>query len=157
MPTNTSSNLAAVQAAPTLANRNAPGKAIGELRYVHAAYTILGTEAQSDTFNIIKLPAGAEIIPHLCRASHISTLATTATLDVGDDDVLGVGAAADPDRYCDGIDIAAAGVDAFATGVADSTPYVLGSDAWIIGTFATLVTPVAGVVLNIRLACVLPN
>lgn len=157
MPTTRNSTIASKQLDPTLGNRNDPRLERGELRCVRGTYTMLGTEAQGDFFRMVKLPQGAEIIPHLCRVGHINTLATTATLDVGDDDDEGVGATADPDRYCDGIDIAAAGVDAFATGVADATPYKLSKDSWIIAEFKTLVTPVAGVVLNWVLFYRLPN
>jgi len=151
------STIAVKQASPSLGNRNDPRYERGELRRVAGSYTMLGTEAQGDFLKLVNLPKGAMVIPHLSRVGHLSTLATTATLDVGDDDVLGVGAAADADRYCDGIDIAAAGVDAFATGVADATKYVLGADSWIIAEFKTLVTPVAGVILQWELYYVLPN
>lgn len=145
------SDIYAKQADPRLGNRNAGIKEAGHLLYLIATYTMLGTEAAGDKINIGKLP-GCIIDP-----SHSTVVgdgvATTATLDVGDDDVAGVGAAADGDRYADGLDVAAAGVDRFDSiaAAARLTPYALGAGSIIIGTFATLDTPVAGKKLVFRI------
>lgn len=117
-------------------------------------YTLAGTEAANDIVRLFRGRQGMIIIPHLSIV-HGNGIAATATLDVGDDDVLGVGAAADADRYADGLDVAAAGSDLFnsvaPTTAARATPYRLGSDAWIEAKFATLVTPVAGKILQFQI------
>lgn len=153
MPTVTSSDIAAKQLDPKLGNRNQGLKQTAIVLFATAIYTMLGTEAAADSFKIVKLPPRAMVDPTLSTVTS-EGVATTCTLDIGDDDVLGVGAAADVDRYADGLDVAAAGIDKFDSIIAAArlTPYVLGSEAWIIGTFATLATPVAGKKLTIRLA-----
>lgn len=146
------SDQAAKQADPTLRNRAEGLKISGLLLIATATYTVLGTEAAGDKINIVRLPMRAMVDPTYCTVVS-DGIATTATLDVGDDDVLGVGAAADVDRYADGLDVAAAGIDKFDSiaCAARLTPYVLGSEAWIIGTLVTLVTPVAGKKLVFRI------
>jgi hypothetical protein len=151
------SDIYAKQANPILGNRNAGIRETGRLLFLTATYTMVGTEAAGDKINIGKLPQGCIIDP-----SHSTVvgdaIATTATLDVGDDDVAGVGAAADVDRYADGLDVAAAGVDRFDSiaAAARLTPYVLGTDSIIIGTLVTLDTPVAGKKLTFRIGYLAP-
>ena len=114
--------------------------------------TMAGTEAANDTVRLIKLPKRAMVDP--THSSVVSEgVATTATIDIGDDDTAGVGAAADADRYADGLDVAAAGVDSFDSiaAAARLTPYVLGAESWIILTWATMNTPVAAKKLTVRL------
>jgi hypothetical protein len=146
------SDLYAVQIAPTLRSRNNPVRENASLRFIEALYTMLGTEAQNDLINIAVGLQGMVIDPS--HSTVVSEgIATTATLDVGDTDLLGVGTAVDIDRYADGLDIAAAGVDRFDANAcaARLTPYTLGSDCIIQGKFITLVTPVAGKKLRFRI------
>lgn len=155
MPTTTKTDQATLQADPVIGSRAQGLKISGLLLIATSTYTMLGTEAANDLVNVVKLPMRAMVDPSL--SSVVSDgIATTATLDIGDDDVLGVGAAADPDRYADGLDVAAAGIDVFSSiaAAARLTPYVLGSEAWIVCKFATLVTPVAGKKLTFRVAYV---
>ena len=146
---------AALQENPEIGSRAQGLKISGLLLIATSTYTMLGTEAAGDKINIVRLPMRAMVDP--THSTVVSDgIATTATLDVGDDDVLGVGAAADVDRYADGLDVAAAGIDKFDANAcaARLTPYVLGSEAWIIGTLVTLVTPVAGKKLVFRVGYV---
>ena len=146
------SDIYAKQADPRLNNRNSGIREAGTLMFATAIYTMLGTEAAGDKINIVKLPQGCIIDPSHCTVVG-DGIAGTATLDVGDDDVAGVGAAAVVDRYADGLDVAAAGVDRFDSIASASrlTPYTLGADSIIIGTLVTLVTPVAGKKLVFRI------
>ena len=147
------SDLAALQETPNIGSRAQGLKASGIILIATATYTMLGTEAQNDLINICRLPPRAMVDPTL--SSVVSNgIATTATLDVGDDDDEGVGAAADPDRYADGLDVAAAGVDQFdaIAAAARLTPYVTSKACWLQGKFATLVTPVADKLLVFRIA-----
>jgi len=107
-------------------------------------YTMAGTEAANDLVNLIELEAGSQVISHLSRV-YSDAIAATATIDIGDLDAEGVGAAADPDRWADGLDVAGAGWDLFSanSSAGQITPYNLGSRAWLQCKFATLVTPVA--------------
>lgn len=147
------STIYAKQILPTLGNRMQSPLFLLPVRVVEVIYTMLGTEAAGDVINIVKLPQGAIIDPSL---SSVTTdgIAGTATLDVGDNDTAGVGAAADVDRYADGLDVAAAGVDKFDS-IANAsrlTPYALGADSIVTGTLVTLVTPVAARKLTFRIA-----
>lgn len=137
---------------PTMGNRLTPKQLCSKLFFAVIAYTMLGTEAQGDFLNLCKLPQGAEIDPTVSTVTG-DGIATTATLDIGDDDVLGVGTTADADRYADGLDVAAAGIDLFSANAcaARLTPYALGADSIIICEFKTLVTPVAGKKLLFRI------
>ena len=152
MPT-FNSTIYAKQILPTLGNRMQSPIFTLNVRTVEVIYTMLGTEAAADIINIVKLPQGAIIDPTL---SSIVTdgIAGTATIDIGDDDTAGVGAAADVDRYADGLDVAAAGVDLFTANAAAArlTPYALGADSIIRATLVTLVTPVAARKLTFRIA-----
>lgn len=146
------SDLYAVQIAPTLRTRNNPVRENQPLRFIEAKYTMLGTEAANDLINIAVGFPGMVIDPS--HSTVVSEgIATTATLDVGDTDASGVGAAVDADRYADGLDVAAAGVDRFDSiaCAARLTPYTIASDCIIQAKFATLVTPVAGKVLRFRI------
>jgi hypothetical protein len=150
----TNSTVYAKQISPTMGNRIAGiVQTAAPVRIFEYVHTMVGTEAAGDILNLIKLPQGAIIDPSL--SSVVSNgIATTATIDIGDDDTAGVGAAADADRYADGLDVAAAGVDKFDSiaAAARLTPYALGADSIIQLTWATMNTPVAGTKLTVRLA-----
>jgi hypothetical protein len=147
------SNIAAVQAAPNIGDWLEGRYVTGMLLIATVTVTMLGTEAAADTVKLVKLPKGAMVDPTFSTIVN-EALATTATIDIGDDDTAGVGAAADADRYADGLDVAAAGIDRFDSiaAAARLTPYVLGAESWIILTWATMNTPVAGRKATIRLA-----
>jgi hypothetical protein len=148
------STVYAKQISPTLGNRiitkNQIDAPVRVFEYVH---TMVGDEAANDILNLVKLPQGAIIDPSLSSVVN-DGIATTATIDIGDDDTAGVGAAADADRYADGLDVAAAGVDLFTANSSATrlTPYVLGADSVIKLLWATMNTPVAGKKLTVRLA-----
>jgi hypothetical protein len=150
---NSNSTVYATQIAPNIGDRLAVRSVNAKTFFADIAYTMLGTEAQGDTLNLVKLPQGAVIDPTLSSVVG-DGIATTATLDIGDNDTLGVGAAADADRYADGLDVAAAGIDLFSANAcaARLVPYALGDDAIIICEFKTLVTPVAAKKLLFRIA-----
>lgn len=147
------SDLAAKEADPKLGNRAQGLNKSAVVLFADALYTMLGTEAAADKIRICKLPPRAKVDPTLSTVVG-DGIATTATLDVGDDDDTGVGATADPDRYADGLDVAAAGIDKFDSiaAAARLTPYVTSKECWLEATFATLVTPVAGKKLRFRIA-----
>jgi hypothetical protein len=147
------SDIYAKQISPTLGNRNPGLKVSAGVLFATAIVTLAGTEVAGHVANLVKLPMGVRIDPTLSTVTS-EGVATTLTVDVGDDDVLGVGLAADVDRYADGLDCAAAGIDKFDSIIAASrlTPYTLGSESTITATFVTLATPVATKKLVFRIA-----
>lgn len=159
MPTTRNSTVYAVQIAPTLRSRLVPLQLCAGILIANVRYTMLGTEAQGDFVNLLRLPMGAQIVPALSQVT-TDGIATTATIDVGDDDVLGVGTAADSDRYADGLNVASAAHATFSyiACAARLTPYSLGTDPdnAIVMEFKTLVTPVLGKVLDFLIAYRLP-
>jgi hypothetical protein len=144
-------DLGALQYTPNIGTRAEGLNASASLRFITATYTMLGTEAANDLVRIGKLPPNARVDPsHSTVVS--DAVATTCTIDVGDDDDTGVGAAAVADRYADGLDVAAAGVDRFDSiaCAARLTPYTTSKECWLLAKFATLATPVAGKKLVFR-------
>lgn len=128
-----------------------------DLKFVRKVYTLTGEEAAADVIRICRLKQGQIVLPTLSVVTSDGA-ATTLTVDVGDDDTHGVGAAADPDRYCDGANVAAANTRPLfsATGnpPAATTPYVVGADCWLTATLATLATPVEGKKLTFLVAII---
>lgn len=114
---------------------------------VRSTYTMLGTEVAGEKVELCRLNQGACVMSHLSELTS-DGIATTCTLDVGDDDPT-----ADQDRYCAAANIAAnnARVLFSATGnpVAAVAPYVVAQDCWLIATFLTLTVPVAGKKLRV--------
>jgi len=112
----------------------------------HLTYIMTAAELAADVIRLWRAPQGTKILPHLSLVTS-DGISTTATLNVGDEDLLGIGAAAVAARYAAAANVAAANARVLfsATGnpVAAVTPYELGSDAWITATFATLTVPVA--------------
>lgn len=105
-------------------------------------YTMVGTEAANDVIRLWLAPQGTTILSHLSLLTS-DGIATTATVNVGDEDPT-----ATPARYCAGANVAGANARVLfnATGnpVASVAPYTLLFDAYITATFATLAAPVAG-------------
>jgi hypothetical protein len=153
MPTTRNSVLAALQADPVIGSRAEGLNASAETLFVTTTYTMLGTEAAGDFVRICKLPPRVMVDPTLSTITS-EGVATTLTVDVGDDDDTGVGTAADADRYADGLDCAAAGIDLFSANAcaARLTPYVTSKECWLIAELKTLVTPVADKKLTFRVA-----
>lgn len=154
-------DIGAISNAPTLSNRYQGNKKFGDLHLVTAVYTVTAALAANDIIRIVKLPAGARIVPHLSQIDTDGVGATTATLTVGDTDAQSDGTdATDADRYGAALDVNAAGKDLFdgaTRGVASNTPYALQSESWITATVATLTgTATAGRVLTFRIAYTLP-
>lgn len=151
MPTTRNSVLAALQADPVIGSRAEGLTASATALFANSTYTMLGTEAAGDFVRICKLPPRAQVDPTLSSVTS-EGVATTLTIDVGDDDDTGVGAVADADRYADGLDAAAAGVDLFSANAcaARLTPYVTSKECWLIAELKTLATPVAGKKLVFR-------
>lgn len=137
------SDLAAKQNSPTMGNRVEGVRASGTLHVATPTVTLESAVAANDVVNLIKLSENTIIIPELCHV-YSDGVATTATIDIGDDDAT---TAVDADRYADGLNVAAAGYDAFTSGTApaaSASRYKLQAESWITATFATLATPTVG-------------
>jgi hypothetical protein len=112
-------------------------------------YTFDGTEVAGDVIRLWLAPQGTIILPHLSGIQVQVDAAATLTIDVGDEDTTGVGAAADPDRYSDGVDAGAVGWKPFAGGVAAGVFYRINGQvgqagAYVDATLVTLATPAVG-------------
>jgi hypothetical protein len=156
---------------------NDPALEIGSVKEVTAYYTMLGTEAASDVINLYLAQPGTMIDP--TYSSVVSNgIATTATINVGDDDTTGTylitgTSGASATRYASALNVAATMTSplGFSSGTSLANPYTIGATAvepvgssagtgvsgsWVYATFATLATPVAGKVLVFRLKVVKP-
>lgn len=116
--------------------------------FVRIPYTLGGSEAATDTFNIYRARIGWKLIPELSKVIHDDG-GTTLTLDIGD--------AADADRYANGVDLAtAAGVEQFcdpAIPDAVPNPYAIEeANRDIVGTYATAASPTSDADVVIVLA-----
>lgn len=107
---------------------------------------LAGTESAADTFYIARLLPGQRLRPDLCTVTH-DDAGTTLTIDIGD--------SADPDRYGDGVDLAAAaGTERFTdAAIPDAIPNphtITEATRDILVTIATSGTPAAAdVVFNL--------
>ena len=157
---------------------NDPALQIGNVREVTAVYQMYGNEVANDVINLYLAEPGTMITPAGTVSG--SGIATTATLNIGDDDTTGTGIVSGLNqnaatRYASGINVATGQTNpiAFAGGGSLADPYVIGSTAleqgtlgsgtgsgvggaWVQAVFATLNTPVAGKVLVFRLKVVKP-
>lgn len=127
----------------------------GNLTYATVTYTMTGTEAASDTINVITLNEGESLVPVLSYVVS-NAAATTITLAVGDTDPTGASA----NRYGVSLNVATSGTQVqFSGGAAAGaiTPFIASADCIITSTFSTLATPVAGKVIVFRLAILQVN
>lgn len=114
-----------------------------------ANFTIPSGAAANDVIRLVQVPSGSRVL--VDQSNVVSQGAgTTCTVDVGDDDDT---VAADPDRYADGMDVAAAGEDKFSSTAAAArlTPYTTGKKCWITATLATANTLTTGNKLRFNL------
>lgn len=111
---------------------------------IEVDYTI-GTTANADVLNLVKLPKGTIINPiYSWVVSDGDVAATSATITVG--------ANGDVDALSTALDIDGAGRDQFAL----SAPVELTSESYVTATFAISGAVVAATVLKFYLAVVLP-
>ena len=134
-------------AVTSLANRLESKNVEFTVKYKKASYTSIATQAAADTINLCILPAGCRVIPELSFIRRDGAAAATLTIDVGD--------AGSADRYCNGLDAAAAGSQAFPTpAVPDGAinPYTLTADTVIVAKIATITVPAAGTQIEFLIA-----
>ena len=123
---------------------NDPGLELGYAMEVTSIYQMYGNEASSDLINVYLAQPGDLISPAFSSISG-SGIATTATVDVGDDDITGyglvssgvafgaqppaAGLGANPTRYASAINVATGQTNpvSFAGGTALTDPYVIGA------------------------------
>lgn len=79
------------------------------VKFAKFVYTIVGTEAATDTITLGTLPTGATIIPQLSYLTRRSDPGTALTIDIG--------YSGDADYFADGVVCDAAGTSAFTTPV----------------------------------------
>lgn len=139
-----------IDGANTLAHQNDPEYQLAKVGWVTAIYTMVGTEAATDIIYVIRLNAGTLVHPY----GYVSGdgIAGTATCTVGDTDTQGGTVSADVDKYSTALNVAASTANAQWTGgVQVTTPIEIVDDqCWLTVRLATLLTPVAGKKLVIR-------
>lgn len=136
----------------------------GKVRIIRAQYTMLGTEATTETVELCRLVKGVKVMP-FGKVACNGSIAAVVTLDIGyaaytDED--GSSISADPDAFLDGgdldtdatvLDLDAKAGWGFRPNAHPNT--VGGGYVSIIATFAgTFTTPVEGSVLEVFLVVV---
>lgn len=112
---------------PTTFNTTAYGKQIGvgaspvypqakltsgKLRFAAIEYALAGSETANDIINLVRLKAGAVVVPSFCRIVH---------QDVGDALTLDIGFASNDDALCDGAALGTNAGDVTFTGAGSVT------------------------------------
>jgi len=129
--------------------RNPGNEETGNLLVTDAVYTLTADtdEAAADVLNICKIPAGARIIPHLCKivAEDPGTAFNIATIGTAKVDSDG-SAVDDADKFSDAVDISAGG--AFNFDYAAQAGGLVGSNEtepmWLQAVLGTVTSPTAG-------------
>lgn len=122
----------------------------GKLRYAAIEYALAGTEIANDIINLIRLKAGAVVVPQLSRIT-CQDPGTALTLDIG--------FASNDDALCDGAalttahDVSFTGAPSVTAVAAQYNPAPLAvGDELIFATVKTATTLTAGAKLCILLA-----
>lgn len=101
----------------------------GNVRFALATVTLPNTTAANDILELVTLPAGARVLPHLSTFICHADPGTTLTVDVG--------TAANTDAYADGSTLSAGGAVNFITAAIPaqvSSPEVLSVDTLVYAT-----------------------
>lgn len=121
-------------------------KVSGDLKVATVIHTIAATDADADVIELVRLPAGTRIIPHLC-AIDAEAGGTGYSVAIGD--------AVDPDRYSTAIECATAGRKTFVAGAdAALTPYKHTAATVVTAVLSAVNTPTAGNKLVFHIAYV---
>jgi hypothetical protein len=126
------SDVATIENAPTPSTLLSGGLNRARVRVVQATMELPAVDANS-LINICKLYKGDRVLMNSFVI--FDDLGNGCSLDIGDTDTAGEGAAADIDRYADGIDTSSAGIFVFnsvATCI-DKVPYEVGEECWLQG------------------------
>lgn len=116
------------------------------LRFVQVTYTLLGTEANTETVDIANLVKGEIVVPELSYVVN-EDCGTALTITIGDDDTT-----ADADRYATAINLGSASTTRLSGGVASLTPYALTGDCYLKATFGSVNTLTAGAKITFKIA-----
>lgn len=111
----------------TVNKRQGGLKVTGNVCMAVATYTLTASEVANDIINLVKLPAGAMVLPHLSKVI-AENPGTQLTLQIGDDlDT------PDVDKYSGTLDISAGGKFDLVEGatVGGLTPAALSDEAWV--------------------------
>ena len=125
-----------------ISDKMVDGNRLGGLTlYARVEYTLLGTEATSDTIQLFDLPPQARLSPGLSFVQSTDP-GTTLTLNVGD--------ATSANRYAQGIVLSAGGQIGFGSGTQPSavaTVYQPANSTRVVATIASAATLTPGVKL----------
>lgn len=117
---------------------------------LHAGVQIIlpASYTAADIVGLVQLPGGSTVIPELC-VIYCEDPGTAFIIDIGDDDP---GGTADPNRYCDTLDLSAGGEFKFNAGSVQSaaaiSPYSLIRQAWINAVIDTATTLTAAQIIQ---------
>lgn len=135
------------QSGNSLSSRQASDVVAGVVLLATATYTFTGDEAATNVINIVELPAGAVVIPHLSRVTGSASIATTLTVSIGNSDGTPVAT-----KFSSALDMKSSFDAVLTGGTASLTPYTLTAQSFITATLATASTPTADKVLVFRIA-----
>lgn len=129
----------------------------GRVHHRRVQYTLIGTEAATETIKICDLPAGARVLSEISKV--------TPSADPGTALVIDIGTAGDPDAFSDGLVLSAGEKAVFdapavpigANGDRRMGDSNLGTDLAVYATFMTATALTAAVVLNFDLFFVVPE
>ena len=126
-------DLALKQTTPTGKNLSRFALNGGKGRKSRPTFTLVGDEIADDVIRIQRLQRG-DVVDISKADIFVQNPGTQLIIDIGDDDPAG----ADPDRYCDGLDVSAGGWFSLKQGgteVAHATvPYVVQNECWLTAT-----------------------
>ena len=137
------------QSGTQLSNRQDSKVVGGVVLMATATYTFAGDEVANDLIDIVELPAGAVVIPHLSRITADATIATTLTVSIGNTD--GTPSAT---KFSSALDVHSSEDVALTGGTASLAPYTLTAQSFIQAKLATASTPTAAKKLVFRIAYV---
>ncbi len=142
-------DIATKQASVLVRQRVEGSKVSGLLRFAYARYTTTAAEVTADTINVVSLPIGARVIPHLCRVTSDGTGGTGAITKIGD--------AGDDDRYTATSIAVASAINSAVTPAAlvGATSYEIASgNETVVATLTLATTLTAAKVIDFHIAYV---
>jgi hypothetical protein len=135
------------QSGVQLSDRQDSEVVCGVVLIATATYTFTGAEVATNVINIVELPAGAVVIPHLSRVTGSASIASTLTISIGNADGTPVAT-----KFSSALSMQNSFDAVLTGGTASLTPYTLTAQSFITATLTTASTITAGKVLVFRIA-----
>ncbi len=119
----------------------------GDILMARGKYAVASSIAQGDVIRITRLPKGAVVVPHLCRAE-TEALGSSFSVKIGD--------SSSDSRYADAVALSQAASQPFTPGAGALSPTPLEKADWITATIATLNAPALGKKVMFWIAYIMP-